>query len=110
MPNEIEYVIRARNEASAVLQDVRKDLVLLDEFGNVASRLEPKVEGASQALTRFDATATHTVRSVRALALPIASELSPVLGTLTQQMVGVVHAATLLGSGLGAVSYTHLRA
>ena len=71
MPNEIEYVIRARNEASAVLQDVRKDLVVLDEFGNVASRLEPKVEGASQALTRFEGSPMRVVRSVRALVVPL---------------------------------------
>jgi hypothetical protein len=104
MPSRIEIAIEARDNASGTLDSVRNKLQLFDQFGRTASDLTEKFEGVTRSIGGFDLSVSKTSRGIRALAVPIVSELSPALGQMGSQMAGVITTAAALGSGIGAVS------
>jgi hypothetical protein len=104
MPSAIEILITARDEASKTLEGVRNELVLLDQYGRVASDLSQKFEGAEQGLGRFSLSAGHAARATRELIDPIVTGLNPALGQMTSQLSLVVRGATAFGGGATAMT------
>lgn len=86
----VQVVLEAEDKARGVL----------DQFGRTVVDLTEKSE---RSFGRMETSIARTTRSVRALAIPLASELSPALGQTTSQIAHVVTSAALLGSGLTAV-------
>lgn len=103
--NIIETILTAKDEASA------KVGLQLELFSQMAGKAQASATQASAGLATLT-TATNAsevgfgraARAVRALAIPMASELAPAAGQVTGQIVGVITSAALLGSGLGAVA------
>ena len=88
MASSIEIVVHARDEASRVLDNVKNQLAIFDQFGRVASNLEQPIQRTAQAVTHLDTSFLRAGRSVRMLALPLVSELSPALGQTASQLAG----------------------
>jgi hypothetical protein len=101
MATALEIVITARDDATRVLQGVKSQLAIFDEFGRVASDLTEKTDGFTRATEAHAVSMTHSTRAVRELTGPLLYGLSPALGQTTSQLLFVVQGASQLGTGFG---------
>jgi hypothetical protein len=101
----LDFIISARDEATRVLQGVGQQLEM---FGQAATRgteqINRQLATTTRTVTAFDNAMAQSARGVRALALPLISELSPALGRTSGEMVRVLTGAAALGTGFGALT------
>jgi hypothetical protein len=91
--NEVELVLTAQDRASPVVEKARA--LIVDQYGGALVLADERTRKHVQSLDLLDGASAKAARSVRNLALPLVSELTPAMSATTAQITNVVAASSM---------------